>query len=192
MDGRSLLDAARGEFERRIPATRTGLTRATPCAGWTVRDLLQHVVVGNRMAVLMLDGRSRADVDEARVRMTAADQLGDGAREVFGESADAQAAAFSRPGALDVICHNRVGDIPGSELLVFRICDLTLHAWDLGRALDLDEQLDDRLVAWVFAAMAPQAPTLGRSGQFGDGPSTSLPSDASLQERLLDLSGRRP
>jgi uncharacterized protein (TIGR03086 family) len=192
VDAHWLLQVARDEFERRTPLDGAALALGTPCEGWSVRDLLQHVVVGNRMAVLMLDGRSRVDVDAARTEATAADQLGDRPQAVFAESADAQAAAFSQPGALDMICHNRVGDIPGSRLLVFRICDLTLHAWDLARALGVDEELDERLVAWVHAAMAPQVSALGQTGQFGDGPSTALPPDASLQQRLLDLSGRRP
>jgi uncharacterized protein (TIGR03086 family) len=110
----------------------------------------------------------------------------------FVDSADAQAAAFARPGALDATCHTAAGAVPGRQLLTFRTCDLTVHAWDLARAVGADEALDDELVQWVYAAMAPSAEHLGRTGWYGDGPSASLTADAPLQHRLLDLTGRRP
>ena len=35
-----------------------------------------------------------------------------------------------------------MGDLPGAEILGFRIGDITVHAWDLARALGVDEALD--------------------------------------------------
>ncbi len=123
-----MLDRARGELERRIPLDRAALERVTPCEGWTVRDLLTHVVVGNRIAVLILTGHSRAEVEEARDGMMASDQLGARSIDGFVASADAQASEFARPGAPAATCHSLVGEIPGSQLPGFRICDLALHA----------------------------------------------------------------
>jgi hypothetical protein len=36
------------------------------------------------------------------------------------------------------------------------------------------------------------APIIGQIGIFGEGPSGTVGEDAPLQERLLDLTGRRP
>ena len=107
-------------------------------------------------------------------------------------SADVQHAAFAAPGALDHICHHPAGDLPGSVVLGFRITDLAIHAWDLARGIGADERLDPRLVEGVWTQLAARADAMAASGLFGDGPSGTLPDDAPLQDRLLDLTGRRP
>jgi hypothetical protein len=84
-----------------------------------------------------------------------------------------------------------VGDRPAAQLLGFRVADYTFHAWDLAHAIGADEQLHDGLVRELWQVMAPMAPVLGESGQFGTGPSADLDPKAPLQTRLLDLSGRR-
>jgi uncharacterized protein (TIGR03083 family) len=62
MDGFESLDRARSEFDRRLRAVEPGeWSLETPCEGWTVRDLVNHVVGGNRMAVALLAGSSRED-----------------------------------------------------------------------------------------------------------------------------------
>jgi uncharacterized protein (TIGR03086 family) len=189
MDGLDSLDRARSEFERRLRAVEVEQwSLDTPCAGWTVRDVVNHVVGGNRMAVALLAGASR---DEARAAR-GVDALGDDPIAAFEPSADELAASFAAPGARDRICHHGVGDIPGEQLLGFRTADYALHAWDLARAIGGDEQLDDALVEELWQVMSPMAPMIGGSGQFGTGPSGDLDADAPLQARLLDLSGRRP
>lgn len=82
--------------------------------------------------------------------------------------------------------------MPGSQLLNFRAGDLILHSWDLARAIGVDETLADGPVAYVWEALQPMAPIIGQIGQFGTGPSGDVGEDAPLQQRLLDLTGRRP
>ena len=82
--------------------------------------------------------------------------------------------------------------MPGSTLLGFRTADNLLHAWDLARAVGGDEALDPDLVTVVWARLEPMAPVVATLGVFGTGPSGTVGADAPLQERLLDLSGRRP
>jgi len=88
--------------------------------------------------------------------------------------------------------HHMVGDIPAAMLLGFRIGDLTLHSWDLARAIQADESLDPVLVEAVWETVSPMRDSIGQTGVFGDGPSGDLSDDAPLQVRLLDLTGRRP
>jgi uncharacterized protein (TIGR03086 family) len=187
-----LLALARVEFARRLPGVVGRLDLPTPCSGWNVRDLLQHVVVGNRVTVVTLQGASRDDVVATRDALAAADVLGDDPVAAFAGSADAQAAAFAEPGALERICHHGLGDIAGAQVLPFRVGDLTLHAWDLARALAVDETLDPVLVRYVYDTMAPAADRLATSGWYGTGASGTVSDDAPLQHVLLDLSGRRP
>ena len=195
MDSLDALDRARAEFERRLDAiTDSQWELATPCTEMTVRGLVEHLSAGNRMAVLLLAGTGRDEaLAEVRAMHTVdADPTPGGTVATFRASADAQAAALREPGALDRTCHHFVGDVPGAQLLRFRIGDLTLHAWDLARAIGADETLDPELAEHVYTAMAPMASFIATTGMFGSGPSGAVDDDAPVQVRLLDLSGRRP
>ena len=81
--------------------------------------------------------------------------------------------------------------MPAEQLLGLRIGDLLIHRWDLARAIGADEQLSPDAVQRVWDDTAPMAPIIAQLGVFGDGPSGTVPDDAPLSERLLDLMGRR-
>ncbi|HUO49276.1 MAG TPA: TIGR03086 family metal-binding protein [Acidimicrobiales bacterium] len=188
MEPLDVLTAARADFRRRLSAVGPDQwDLPTPCADWDVRDLVAHLVRGNYMAELLLHGTSRDDTLAAM-----AEPVPDDLATAFDASADRQQAAFEEPGSLERTCHHPVGDIPGAQLLGFRIGDMALHAWDLARSIGADDSLDVDVVAAMWDAMAPMAPFIGETGFFGAGPSGAVPEDAPLQLRVLDLSGRRP
>jgi len=189
MEPLDTLALARSEFARRLRlVTADDWRRPTPCDDWTVRDLVVHVVGGDRMSAALLRGASR---DEATAIRKTID-LGDDAVAAFDAEADQVAAAFAEPGAFErTIPHPSGTDMPGARLLGFRIGDYALHAWDLAQAIGADEKLDDNLVQEVWNALAPMAGMIGKSGVYGAGPSGQVDDTAPLQERLLDLTGRR-
>ena len=84
-----------------------------------------------------------------------------------------------------------MGDFPGAMRLTFRVGDLTTNTWDLARATGGDEQLHPELVELVWASLEPIRDSIALSGVFGEGPSGTVPDDAPLQDRLIDLLGRR-
>lgn len=190
MDFYEALDRSSSEFERRLSAVGDDQWDSpTPCEGWTVRDLVNHVVMTNRMSVSLLHG---ASADEIRATW-GDDFLGEDPMASFLDSVATQRAAFGEDGALERTCdHPTQGDTPGWQLLGFRIADQGLHAWDLARAVGADEQLDPELVELLYAAMAPMADDLAAGGIFGEGRSSTLPEDAPVQAKLLDVAGRRP
>jgi len=184
MEPFAALDRARAEAERRLDAVGPDQwSLPTPCTEWTVRDVARHLVVGNKMAALLVSGASRDDtLAQIRVWHHADGTLApDALVAAFRTSADAQAAALGRPGVLELTVHHPVGDIPGAQLLRFRVGDMTLHAWDLARAIGADDH----------TSMAPMAPFISPLGMFGSGPSGEVDESAPAQVRLLDLSGRR-
>jgi len=160
---------------------------ATPCDGWDVRELVGHVIVGSRMAVALLDG---ASLDEAKAFW--GQTFGDDVVEVCREEIGAQLDRIRTVVAWDAVVHHPMGDIPASQLLGFRIGDLTLHAWDLATALGVEDGIPDDLAAVVLESMLPMAPFIGEIGMFGSGPSGTVGEDAPVKTRLLDLTGRRP
>jgi uncharacterized protein (TIGR03086 family) len=182
-----LIDAASAEFERvvrRLPAD--SWQRQTP-SDLSVRELVEHVVVGNRFTTFLLAG---VDRDEAR-SMVSGDQLGDDPVAAVVESARRQVQAFATtPPGRPVAGPN--GNIPAAAYLRFRLVDLVVHAWDLLRAAGLDETVDPGIVVELLTVVEPHLDDMLAFGAYGAGPSGTLPPDSLPQSRLLDWFGRRP
>ena len=163
-------------------------TLPTPCDAWNVRQLVGHVVCGSAMATAIAHGADR----NAAIAMLGRDLLADDPVAAYREVLDAQAAAFDDAGLLTRRCAHPAGDVTGAQLLAFRTSDLLVHTWDLAMAVDVPATLDPELVDEVWHALGPMRTFIGRTGVYGRGPSGTLPDDAALEDRLLDLTGRRP
>lgn len=189
MDDLEFLKLASATFRERM--TEVGEDQhflPTPCEGWNVAGLVSHVLGGNHMAVRLLAGAHRAEA----IGYLAGLALGDDPFDTFDRGSAEQIAAFAEPGAMERILEHPMGDIPGSTAIRFRIGDLTLHSWDLARAVGGTEELPDTLVEKVWTDLLPLKENIAAVGVFGEGPSGDVPEEADLRIRLLDLVGRRP
>lgn len=157
------------------------------CVGWTVKDVADHVLGGNRFAAALAGG---ASPDEALTQALTASFDGDPIVR-FVESASSQLEAFERPGALAATVSHPQGDISGRTFLYYRVGDLLLHGWDVARSTGGNEQLDDDLVPDVWREYQPLLSAATENGAFGKGPSGDVSDDAPLALRLLDVTGRR-
>ncbi len=184
-----LLDRCDAGFASRVAQVRPDQwDAATPCEGWTCRDLVGHVIGGNRMTVAAFSGAPRADAMPA-----GRDTEGlDDPRPTYEQTAAAVRAMVTEPGALERMVEHPRMTMPGAAMLEFRISDVLVHTWDLARAIGADEDLDPVLVEFSWALTQSRADMLAKSGTFGEGPSGDVGPDAPLQARLLDLLGRRP
>ncbi len=188
-DAQAALALAVSGFEARLGlVTDDDWARPTPCEGWTVADLVKHLIGGGIMSELLLDGASK---EEAMAALFDLDLDGD-LRAAFTDARDRQAAVFARPGAAATLCHHPMRDMPASEFIWLRVRDTTVHTWDLARAIGADETLDQGLVATIWPQVEPISPMLAASGMFGAGASGNIADDASAQTRVLDALGRRP
>ncbi|MEY2401450.1 MAG: hypothetical protein QOJ08_1561 [Ilumatobacteraceae bacterium] len=159
-------------------------TQPSPCEGWTVRDLLNHVVAGNLWAAELASGRTIADVGTA----FDGDVVGSDAVAAYDSSAKAAAAAFEAPGALDAPCAVSYGPVPGSVYAGHRLLDVLIHGWDLASATGQPAELDPQLVAACWDVVRPQLSLLQESGQFGvEEPGIN---DTNPQTSLLAALGR--
>jgi uncharacterized protein (TIGR03086 family) len=184
----SLRRAAEG-FRTLVGTVRTDQwALLTPCDGWTVRHLVGHVASGSQMVALLADGGTRDDA----IALLGRDQLGDDPVGAIERALSRQEQAFERPDVATRVFHHPAGDMPGAQVLRFRIGDLLVHQWDLARTIGVDETLDPVLVEEVWDAITPMIPMMAASGVFGAGPSGTVGVDAPLQVRLLDAMGRRP
>ena len=189
MDPLEILDRSAAGFSRVLAVIRPEQwEEPTGNEGRSVRDLVDHVIGGDRMATTILAGGSRED-GLAQFARSAADSDRVAA---FEECRREMAAAFADEGAMDRMVAHPATDMPGSMLLGFRTGEYALHGWDLARAVGADDTIDPDVAAALLEILTPMSGMLAASGMFGDGPSGTLPDDASVQDRVLDLSGRRP
>ncbi len=158
----------------------------TPCEGWDIRALVNHVVSGNLWAAELGAGRTIAQVGD---RLDG-DVLGADPVAAYDASADAAADVFAAPGALDAPCAVSYGPVPGSVYAGHRFLDVLIHGWDLAVASGQDATLDPDLVDACWEVVAPQAELLAASGMFGTKVDPPAGSDAAT--RLLAVLGRRP
>jgi uncharacterized protein (TIGR03086 family) len=158
----------------------------TPCEGWDVRYLANHVVSGNLWVGELMSGKTIADVGD---RLDG-DVLGDTPAEAYRQSAAVATAAFAGPGAMQAPAAVSYGPVPGEVYAGHRFIDVLIHGWDLAKATGQDTRLDPALVQGCLAVYEPQAALLKQSGAFGD--DVTVAADADPQTRLLAMLGRRP
>jgi uncharacterized protein (TIGR03086 family) len=179
-------EKALGEFDKRVRQVRPDQWHdATPCAEWDVRELVNHLAVEQLWAPLLLEGATIEDVGNRY----AGDQLGDDPVTAWTNASAAAREAFAAPGALRRSVELSYGRRPAEGYCQEMTMDLTVHAWDLARAIGADEQLDEGLVADVLAFIEPQVDQLVGTGLFA--PPIEVGDDADTQTRLLALLGRR-
>jgi len=189
MDQIEALTLALGGFrERLVTVGDDQRFLPTPCADWNVAELVSHVIGGNHMTVRLLQGAERPEATGYLAGLP----LGEDPVATYDEGAAQLLAAVDEAGALQRNCEHPIGDMPGEMLLGFRVGDLLTHTWDLAVAIDGDADLHPDLVQVVWDGAQPLRGSLVLSGVFGEGPSGHVRDDAPLQDRLLDLFGRRP
>jgi len=191
MDSLQAVSQASQEFEARLRQVGDDQWELpTPCPEWNVRELVNHMLLGTRMSVQLLAGDSR----QAVVAQLGEDLMTDNDDPVatFVDLAAQMQAGFAGPDGLDGTVDHPMGQIPRSMFAGFRVMDNGVHAWDLARAIGADETLDGDMVEWLWNDIQPMAAGLGDLGMFGSGASGDVGEDAPLQNRYLDVTGRRP
>lgn len=177
------LEHTRGIVEG-VPSDQ--LAGTTPCDGWNVADLLNHVVSGNFWVGPLVAGQT---IDEVGDRFDG-DVIGDEPARAYAESAAIAGAAFKGEGAMEAPVAVSYGPVPGSIYCGHRFIDVLVHGWDLAKATGQDTTLPPDLVLACIEVVKPQAELLAGSGAFG----TTIPVDdgADPQTVLLGLLGRAP
>ncbi|MEX2973546.1 TIGR03086 family metal-binding protein [Streptomyces sp. C184] len=166
-----------------VAAVRPGdLALPTPCAGWTVRQLLDHMVWENLMAASIAEDAPRTD--------HTADHLGDDHLAAFADSARAARAAFTGSGML----HRTYGpyEAPGAMIVQQVVVELLAHGWDLARATGAPTVLAPEVAEETLAAARRIYGAAPRTAGSSFAPERSAPAGASAADRLAAFLGRDP
>jgi uncharacterized protein (TIGR03086 family) len=178
---------AMSEFDNRVRQVGADQwPNPTPCAQWTVRDLLNHLVAEQLWAPWLLDG---ATLEEVGDRFDG-DVLGADPLRAWNQASASAREAWDNPGATTGEVNVSWGVITAEDYGWQMTLDLAVHAWDLARGIGAPQWLNPELVTALHTVFEPQVGALQGFGIFD--PPQPIGEDADDQTRLLALLGRRP
>jgi uncharacterized protein (TIGR03086 family) len=181
-----LFQRAQAAFTDRVDAVEPDQWEDEALPDWTVADLVAHLVSEMLWVPPLLAGEPYA---EGRFPDTTTDLLGDDPVTGWESAADAALSAFAEDDALVRTVHLERGPMKATEYIEELIADLTVHSWDLARAIDADTELDGELVTAAMV-VGERLPEDGVPDMFDPPVETSL--EATPQARMLARFGRRP
>jgi uncharacterized protein (TIGR03086 family) len=163
--------------------TVADLDRPSGCTGWDIRNLLSHLVGGNRRFAQALRGEP-ADWPsrDAEPVLTPLQE--------FDATAAELASAVAGMDDPRRIVHLAAGDPPAVFAVGVHGADMLVHAWDLAVATGQDPALDPSLCEAAMKVIEQYPPSFWGPGQFF-APRIETDSTAP-QDRLLAFSGRDP
>lgn len=188
------------ELNRRTLAATIGLVDAvrgdqldlpTPCAEWTLRQLLGHMI-GQHYGFAAAARGETSDLSVWADRPPGPDLHAAYAAAVAGVT-----AAFAEDGMLERrLWLPEIRDgmrFPAAMAIGFHFLDYVVHGWDVARSIGRDPGLDPDLVSAALA-VAVQVPDGGTRLAPGAAfrPGIPVPGDAPEMDRLLAVLGRSP
>jgi uncharacterized protein (TIGR03086 family) len=189
-----LLDAhgtALADFDRLVRAVpEDRWASPTPCAEWSVRDLVGHLVTEQLWVPALLGGATIAEVGDR----FDGDPLGGDPVAAWRAGADVARRAWLEPGILDRSVHLSYGDDRATNYGWQMTLDLAVHSWDLAGGIGGDSagyRIPDELAEDLLAVFTPVIQQWQGLGLF-DPPLPDWDGAADPHTRLLGLLGRKP
>lgn len=164
----------------------TDWDRPSPCEGWSVHDVVDHVVAGDRFAAIILAGRT---LDDAIGEVVGIDHVGDDPVRAVGDAAAGARVGFDR--SLDADVDHPVGRISARRFLGFRIMDQLGHTWDVATGIGRPASLDAAAVAIGHEVATTERAMLDASAHFAMPADIDVDSD-DLRSTFLHMIGRDP
>ena len=168
-------------FTARVEGVPPGSwTAASPCEGWTARDVAKHVIDTTRLFLTRLNGGDPAPPDSD-----------EDLRASWEVESQAVRAALADPARAATPIQGLGGEQPFEDVIGTVLCaDTLIHTWDLARATGQDDSLDEEGREKALAFLTPHDEMLRGPGAFG--PKLDPGPDADAQARFLCFVGRRP
>jgi uncharacterized protein (TIGR03086 family) len=162
-----------------------GWQRPSPCKGWTVRDVIAHVLVVHRRVLVRLHGGLLPSIEPPPARP------GEHLASDIRDAAAAVTDALWEPGCASRQVDSIIGQITFGQLVGTLLCaDVLLHTWDVARATGQDERLDPHAVSAAMRFLGPRDADLRVPEEFG--PRIDPPPGCDEQAALIAFAGRGP
>ncbi|HMK10781.1 MAG TPA: TIGR03086 family metal-binding protein [Acidimicrobiales bacterium] len=156
----------------------------TPCEGWTVRDVVNHMVGGAKIVSTELSGQGEGVnyyVNHLRHR-DPVDAYRDAA-------AEAVAVFRADPGLVERTIPMPWGPETGATVATMFMGDHFVHAWDVAKATGQDSDLDPDLAEMLMPFARAYGDRHRGPGMFDD--EKPVPAGASAADRLAAVLGRQ-
>ena len=160
--------------------------KPTPCTGWNVRELINHVVGEDRWTAPLVQGQTIADVGDALEGDLLGDDPKEAARTAAAEAVDTVARKLPDGGSV----HLSYGEEDIGEYVRQLVADHLVHGWDLAAATGHDRILDPDVVAETAAWYRDREEMYRSAGAVAARPKSATSRNA--QAELLIAFGRDP
>jgi uncharacterized protein (TIGR03086 family) len=161
------------------------LARSTPCPGWDVRDVVNHVVGEALWLPQLLSGHTIAEVgDRFEGDLLGHDPAGSWRAADLAARAAARAVDESRPIDLSY------GTVPAGEYLRQVAADHLVHAWDVAQGIGVTSDAPAEVVTAISRWFDGAEGGYRAAGAIG--PRVAVEPGADAQTQLLARFGRRP
>ena len=161
-----------------------GWQRPTPCTDWDVRTLLNHLTAEHLWAPHLLRGESLEQVGDRYD----GDVLGQDPMAAWRRAIAASVLAWGQADPESTV-HTSMGQISTVEYASQMLVDLTVHAWDLARAIDVRPHL---VADAVEVCLAYEKPRVGAGAVPGIFDAAVETESESRVDQLVALLGRDP
>ncbi len=159
------------------------LTTPTPCTDWNVQALINHNIQVSQFFNNILTGTALNSM-EVNVPLPA-----EGAAAAF-EAATSGLLATAKTTDLAKVVEAPFGSMPAGQLLMIPFADMLIHKWDLSNATGQDTSLDSGLAEVCYHVLEGLLAGGRDPNNFAD--AVSVPASASIQDKLLAITGRQP
>ena len=160
------------------------LTRPSPCEGWNVRTLINHMIGVNQRFAVAVSGQGSPPAADA-------DLVGSDAGASYRASAAAALAAYRTPGAMERVVLLAAGEMPGQVACAVHFNDQLQHVWDLCQALGRPYPLGPELATAALEMSRQRVGPERRGPGKAFGPEVACAPDAPVQDRLAAFLGRQ-
>lgn len=171
----------------RVAHAVTDLSAPTPCAGYDVRGLLNHLLYWGPW--LVAAGR-REEPPVPAAAEAAAGLVTEDWRAALEKQTETLVEVFGAPAAWEGTTALGTAELPAAVVGDMVLGEFVLHGWDLARASGQEPQWAPEAATAVYesaVAMGDQARAMGVYGE-----AVAVPDGASPLERALGASGRDP
>jgi uncharacterized protein (TIGR03086 family) len=171
------------------------LDRPTPCAGWTLRDLLAHMTAQHYGFAAAAAGAGQESTGDLAVWQPVA--LDANFAATYADAADRVLASFAAPGVLDrKVTLPEISlkiAFPAAQAVSFHFIDYVVHSWDVARSAGLPVTFAADVLDAALD-VAEQVPKGERRLLPGSAfaPVVDTPAGAPVLDRIVAVLGRRP
>jgi uncharacterized protein (TIGR03086 family) len=167
------------------------LAEATPCAEYTLGDLLDHV--GGFALAFTAAAKKDTGLLTEPPRPGDASRLEEGWRTRIARDVRGMADAWNDPGAWSGMTEVGGVQLPGEVCGIVALDELVIHGWDVARASRQPYDCDTASLEALLSFVGPDTEMgqMARSnGIFG--PIVEVPAGSPLLDRVIGLTGRQP